>query len=130
MSMKKRIITILLCFTLITPRPAKADLFGGDVAVLVQILAQAIKQLYELQRIVSTGQDSLSLMRDINRGIRDGLAVIRIINPKFNPGLYGGLETADQVQRAIEDLYGAIPQRLASIVCKKRKIVPCLKALP
>lgn len=110
MSMKKRILAVFICFTLITPKPAKADLFGGDVAVLVQILAQTIKQLYELQRIVSTGQDTLSLMRDINRGIRDGLAVIRIINPKFNPGLYGGLETADQVQRAIEDLYGAIPQ--------------------
>jgi len=110
MSMKKRILAVFICFTLITPKPAKADLFGGDVAVLVQILAQTIKQLYELQRIVSTGQDTLSLMRDINRGIRDGLAVIRIINPKFNPGLYGGLETADQVQRAIEDLYGVIPQ--------------------
>lgn len=110
MSIKKRILAIFICFTLIAPRPAKADLFGGDVAVLVQILAQTIKQLYELQRIVSTGQDTLSLMRDINRGIRDGLAVIRIINPKFNPGLYGGLDTADQVQRAIEDLYGAIPQ--------------------
>lgn len=110
MSMKKRILAVFICFTLITPKPAKADLFGGDVAVLVQILAQTIKQLYELQRIVSTGQDTLSLMRDINRGIRDGLAVIRIINPKFNPGLYGGLETADQVQRAIEDLYGTIPQ--------------------
>ncbi|MFN3454284.1 MAG: hypothetical protein ACK41T_04935 [Pseudobdellovibrio sp.] len=95
---------------MILPKPAKADLFGGDVAVLVQILAQTIKQLYELQRIVSTGQDTLSLMRDINRGIRDGLAIIRIVNPKFNPGLYGGLETIDQVQRAIEDLYGAIPQ--------------------
>lgn len=92
------------------PQPAKADLFGGDVAVLVQILAQTIKQLYELQRIVSTGQDSLSLWRDINRGIRDGLRIIQIINPKFNPGLYGGLETSEQVQRAIEDLYGAIPQ--------------------
>lgn len=110
MSLKKRIIAITLCFTLILPKPAKADLFGGDVAVLVQILAQTIKQLYELQRIVSTGQDTLSLMRDINRGIRDGLAIIRIVNPKFNPGLYGGLETIDQVQRAIEDLYGAIPQ--------------------
>lgn len=110
MSFKKRIIAITLCFTLIVPKPAKADLFGGDVAVLVQILAQTIKQLYELQRIVSTGQDTLSLMRDINRGIRDGLAIIRIVNPKFNPGLYGGLETIDQVQRAIEDLYGAIPQ--------------------
>ncbi len=110
MSFKKRIIAITLCFTLILPKPAKADLFGGDVAVLIQILAQTIKQLYELQRIVSTGQDTLSLMRDINRGIRDGLAIIRIVNPKFNPGLYGGLETIDQVQRAIEDLYGAIPQ--------------------
>ncbi len=85
MSMKKRILTIFLCFTLITPRPAKADLFGGDVAVLVQILAQTIKQLYELQRIVSTGQDSLSLMRDINRGIRDGL-----VSGPTRPGVQGG----------------------------------------
>lgn len=108
--MKKKIITIILCFTLAMPQPAKADLFGGDVAVLVQILAQTIKQLYELQRIVSTGQDSLSLWRDINRGIRDGLRIIQIINPKFNPGLYGSLETSEQVQRAIEDLYGVIPQ--------------------
>lgn len=108
--MKKKIVTVFLAFTLIVPRPAKADLFGGDVAVLVQILAQAIQQLYQLKQIFGTAQDTLGLMRDINRGIRDGLAVIRIINPKFNPGLYGGLETAEQVQRAIEDLYGAIPQ--------------------
>lgn len=108
--MKKKIVTIILCFTLAMPKPAKADLWGGDVAVLIQILAQTIKQLYELQRIVSTGQDSLSLWRDINRGIRDGLRIIHIINPKFNPGLYGSLETSEQVQRAIEDLYGVIPQ--------------------
>lgn len=108
--MKKKIVAVFLALTLIVPRPAKADLFGGDVAVLVQILAQAIQQLYQLKQIFGTAQDTLGLMRDINRGIRDGLAVIRIINPKFNPGLYGGLETADQVQRAIEDLYGAIPQ--------------------
>ena len=108
--MKKKIVAIILCFTLAMPKPAKADLWGGDVAVLIQILAQTIKQLYELQRIVSTGQDSLSLWRDINRGIRDGLRIIQIINPKFNPGLYGSLETSEQVQRAIEDLYGVIPQ--------------------
>ena len=110
MSLKKKLVTIIVCFTLVIPRPAKADLWGGDVAVLIQILAQTIKQLYELQRIVSTGQDTLSLWRDINRGIRDGLRVIQIINPRFNPGLYGSLETSEQVQRAIEDLYGVIPQ--------------------
>jgi len=110
MNLKKKLVTIIVCFTLVVPRPAKADLWGGDVAVLIQILAQTIKQLYELQKIVSTGQDSLSLWRDINRGIRDGLRVIQIINPRFNPGLYGNLETSEQVQRAIEDLYGVIPQ--------------------
>ncbi len=110
MSLKKKLITLIVCFTLAIPRPAKADLFGGDVAVLLKILAQSIQQLYELRQIVGTGKDSLSLMREINQGIRNGLRIIQIFYPKFNPGIYGSLETADQVQRAIEDLYGVIPQ--------------------
>jgi hypothetical protein len=109
MSLKKKLSTIMICFTLVTPKPAMA-FWGGDVAVLIKILAQSIKQLYELRQIVNTGKDSLQLWRDINRGIRDGLRIIQIINPRFNPGLYGSLETSEQVQRAIEDLYGAIPQ--------------------
>ena len=110
MSLKKKLVTVIVCFTLVVPRPAKADLFGGDVVVLLKILAQSIQQLYQLKQIFQTGTDTLGLMRDINRGIRDGLRIIQIINPRFNPGLYGSLETADQVQRAIEDLYGVIPQ--------------------
>ncbi len=42
--------------------------------------------------------------------LSDGLAVIQMINPKFNPGLFGNLNTADQVLTVIEDLYGKIPQ--------------------
>lgn len=110
MSFKKKLVTIIVCFSLVIPRPAKADLWGGDVVVLLKILAQSIQQLYQLKQIFQTGTDTLGLMRDINRGIRDGLRVIQIMNPQFNPGLYGSLETADQVQRAIEDLYGVIPQ--------------------
>ena len=110
MSFKKKLVTVMIGFTLIVPQPAKADLFGGDVVVLLKILAQSIQQLYQLKQIFQTSADTLGLMRDINRGIRDGLRVIQIINPRFNPGLYGSLETAEQVQRAIEDLYGTIPQ--------------------
>ena len=110
MSLKKKMMTIIVCFSLVIPRPARADLWGGDVVVLLKILAQSIQQLYQLKQIFQTGTDTLGLMRDINRGIRDGLRVIQIMNPRFNPGLYGSLETAEQVQRAIEDLYGVIPQ--------------------
>jgi hypothetical protein len=108
--LKNFIIIGLLCVSISTPKPAKADLFGGDVAVLVQILANAIQQLAQLQQILSTGSDTLGLLRDINRGIRDGLTLLQMINPKFNPGIYGSLETADQVLHIIDDLYGKIPQ--------------------
>lgn len=100
----------MICFALVTPKSAKADLWGADIPLLVNIVANTVQQLIVLKQIFTTGADSLGLLRDINRGIRDGLAVIQIINPKFNPGLYGSLETAEQVQRAIEELYGVIPK--------------------
>lgn len=93
-----------------SPQSARADLFGGDVVILTKILIQAIQQLQQLQMILANGKDSLSLMREINRGIREGLRIIQIIDPKFNPGIFGSLETAESVQRAIEELYGTIPQ--------------------
>ncbi|MDZ4660414.1 MAG: hypothetical protein SGJ18_02215 [Pseudomonadota bacterium] len=106
---KKFIVVGLISFGLMVPQPGRADIFGGDVAVLVQILANAIQQLTQLQQILGTGANTLNLMRDINRGIRDGLAVIQMLNPKFNPGLYGDLETADRVLSTLQDLYGRIP---------------------
>lgn len=109
-SFKKILVAGILCFTVSLPKPARADFFGGDVVVLAQILANAIQQLAQLQQILSTGGDTLGLLRDINRGIRDGLNVMKMLNPRFNPGIYGNLETADQVLRIIDDLYGKIPQ--------------------
>lgn len=106
---KRTLSAAIIAVILVTPRPAKADLFGGDVVVLTQILVQAIQQLVQLKNIVTNATDTLSLMRDINRGIRDGLRIIQILNPRFNPGLYGNLETADQVMAAISDLYGSVP---------------------
>lgn len=106
---RKWIVVGMMSVCLVIPKPAKADMFGGDVVILTQILANAIQQLVQLRQILSTGSDTLTLMRDINRGIRDGLAVLQMINPKFNPGIYGNLETADRVLSIINDLYGRIP---------------------
>ncbi len=108
--LKKAALALLLTFTMLKPQQSRADLFGGDVVVLTQILANAIQQLIQLRQLLSTGADSLNLLRDINRGIRDGLSVIQMINPRFNPGLYGDLQTADRVLNAISDLYGRVPQ--------------------
>lgn len=107
---RKTWIAGMMSFALLVPQPTRADLWGGDVIVLTQILANAVQQLIQLRQILSTGSDTLGLLRDINRGIRDGLSIIQILNPRFNPGLYGNLETADRVLAVIQDLYGKIPQ--------------------
>lgn len=109
-SLKRGVLVLLISISLSVPRPARADMFGGDIAVLVQILAQAIQQLYQLKQIVSKGAETIQLMKELNKGISQGLAIIHIINPKFNPGMYGNLQTAEQALAAINDLYGAIPQ--------------------
>lgn len=108
---RSKILAAILSISALVYSPgARPDMFGGDVVVLVQIYANAIQQLLQLKEIMTTGRDSLELMRDVNRGIRDGLTVIRMVNPKFNPGVFGNLDTADRVMVAIQDLYGQIPQ--------------------
>lgn len=101
----------IIIFCLMLPaKPAKADLFGGDVVVLMQILVQAIEQVVRLQAIIQNGNDTLNLLKDINSGARSGLDLIRIINPKFNPGVYGDLKDPKNVLRAVQDLYGQVPK--------------------
>jgi hypothetical protein len=109
-TLRKISFALILLISVSVPKNAKADLFGGDVVILTKILIQAIQQLQQLQMIYQNGRDSISLMRELNSGIRHGLEIIRILNPKFDPGIYGGLENAESVQRAIEDLYGMIPR--------------------
>ncbi len=109
--MKKKIFGVFFSLTLIlSPKSANADLFGGDVAVLVQILAQAIQTVSTLQSVLQNGKDTLNLMHDLNAGIRSGIDLIRIINPNFNPGVYGDLKDADKVLAAIESVYGVVPK--------------------
>lgn len=104
--LKTHLVLAFLMFALIFPTPSRADLFGGDVVVLGEILAETLHELTALHNIFSTGQDTLGILRDLNRGIRDGLAMSQIHNPRFSPGLYGNLNSADQVLSSVHDLYG------------------------
>lgn len=107
---KKFILCALISFSIIfKPNSARADLFGGDVVVLLQILAQSIEQVIRLQTLIQNGKDTLNLLRDINSGVRSGLDLIRVINPRFNAGVYGDLNNPENVLRAIHDLYGQTP---------------------
>ncbi|MGE4133296.1 MAG: hypothetical protein AB7F86_16755 [Bdellovibrionales bacterium] len=87
-------------------QPARADMFGGDVAVLMQILANALEQLAQLRQMLQTGQDTLSLMEDINRGINDSLSLARTISPDIDPGLYKNWATVQEALGQLQIIYG------------------------
>jgi hypothetical protein len=88
--------------------PAKSDIFGGDVAMLAQILANAVKQLYELQQIVQNGRDTLGLIRDINRGVNDSLALVDSLGPYIDPGLYKDLRNVAEIITHLREIYGIV----------------------
>lgn len=101
-------VAIFVGLTVVSPK-GHCDIFGADVAVLTQILVQAIQTVIQLKSILDTGQDSLNLTRDLNAGIRSGLDLIRIFNPNFAPGVYGDLRDPANALRAIQSIYGKTP---------------------
>lgn len=104
----RRFSKVFLVFAIVLSFEAQADVFGGDVLVLTQILAQAIQQLYQLKQIYREGEDSLDLMRNINRGINDSLALIRTVYPNADPGIFKEWDRIDRAIHGVQDLYGAV----------------------
>ena len=102
--MRRFLVMMLMLGTLC--RPASADLFGGDVAVLTQILANALQQLAQLRNILNTGKQNLDLIRDINRGINDSLRMLRELHPNLDPGIYKDWKNVNEALRQIEAIYG------------------------
>lgn len=89
---------------------ARADFWGGDLVYLAQILQQAIVQVQTLQTILGTGKDTLTFMRDLNKGLQDALRVIDTANRTLKPGNLSDLNNLTEVVREIESIYGKIPQ--------------------
>lgn len=108
--MKKKAVAFFTFILMFFGCEARADFWGGDVVVLSQILVQAIQQLAQLRSIVANGQDSLGLIRDINRGINDSLSLFRTISPNTYPGIYSDWAKAQDALAKLQTIYGiAIP---------------------
>lgn len=104
----KKIISIFIVTSFVVSTPAKADMFGADVAVLMEILANALKQYIELKNIVENGRDQLDLIREINRGVNDSLRLAQTINPNIDPGIYKDWQNAGDALAKLQSIYGIV----------------------
>jgi hypothetical protein len=106
--MKKFIFVAVIVLSLCIPSISHADMFGADVSVLMQILAEDIQQLLQLEDILKNGQQNLDLLREINQGINDSLSMIRTISPYVNPGQYSELKTVQDVLQKFGIVFGTV----------------------
>ena len=104
----KKLISLVLTVSLTISQPAKADMFGGDLVFLAQILANAIKQYIELKNILENGRDQLDLIRQINEGVNDSLRLARTINPNIDPGIYKDWQNASDALIKLQAIYGIV----------------------
>jgi len=106
--MQKIIISIMISVSLIVPVKSKADLWGGDVAVLIQILAKSVQQLIQLKELLGTARGNLDLLKDVHRGINDSLDLVQTIGPIVDPGLYQDWQELKVALEQLEELYGIV----------------------
>ena len=97
----------LILFSLCTP--ARADFFGGDLPLLASLVANTAQQLTKLQQIMGANQQTLALLKDVNRGIHHAIALVKSQNGTLDPGVLSNLGSASEILAKIETLYGKIP---------------------
>lgn len=99
---------VVMGYLISSPIPARADFWGADIPLLIQIVANTIQQLVKLKEIIDTGRQQIELVQEINRGINDSLALVRTVFPNMDPGTYRNWETTGQAANGLSNIYGAV----------------------
>ncbi len=89
--------------------PARADLFGGDVAVLVQILAENIKHYEQFQMMISQGRNADQYLRWVNSGIENSIGLLQAL-PVKDERILADLYNFKSAVDKISVLYGMVPK--------------------
>lgn len=94
----------LLALSLMTT-PVRADLFGGDVAVLAKILVETIKQVRELQK-------QSDLLEDELRGVNDRIRRLAAIKELIQGTSSEEWRNPAKAVRRLSDIYYTLPPEL------------------
>ncbi len=99
----------MVFLTFFSGTPARADLFGGDVAVLMQILAESIKQYHQLKEIIGHGRESMDYLRRLNAGIDNSIGLLESL-PIKDEKILAELKEFRRATEKVEALYGKVPR--------------------
>jgi P2-related tail formation protein len=94
---------------LLTGPLARADLFGADVGVLTQILAENIQQLIQLEQVVEQGTDQAEFLQQLNSGIENSMGLLRSL-PVKDDNILANLTQFQGALSSLNNVYGSVPR--------------------
>jgi len=100
---KKFILTLLF----LLPLPARADLWGGDLALLAEIVTNTLNTLFELRH-------QTSLLKDEMAGINDKISRVKTISDLVQPSTWEEWRNPTEAIRRLERIYYTLPKEYRS----------------
>lgn len=107
--MLKFLRTLPLLLAIAFPKAARADLFGGDVAVLAQILVENIRRYQQLQQMIGQGRNQMDFLRTIHAGLDNSIGLLESL-PIKDEKILAELRTFKDAVDRVQIIYGRIPK--------------------
>ncbi len=104
--MKKIFFSFVISLSLLAS-PARADLWGGDLPLLTQIVFNTLHTMYELQQ-------QSQLLNDQLDGIKDRINRIQTIAEVVQPSQWDRWRDPNEAMRRIKLIYGTLPKEYRS----------------
>ena len=100
--MKKYFLALTFLLFFLNPRPARADLWGGDIPLLVEIVANTLQTMMQLMEQTQMLQDQMD-------GIKDHIDRIRTIERLVSPSNWQDWKDPEIALRRLREIYHTLP---------------------
>lgn len=100
-------IVIVLFISVLAPAPARADLWGGDLPLLAQIVTNTLQTLYQLQ-------EQTQMMEDEMDGIKRKIYRIQTIATVVDPSSWDKWRDPGEALRRLKVIYHTLPPEYRS----------------
>ncbi len=84
--------------------------FGAEIPFLIKIIAEAIQQVKSLQMIIGTTRETVGILNDMNRGVREVLRLAETAHVPIPRQIYESARTLEEATREAQRIYGPLSQ--------------------
>jgi hypothetical protein len=102
--------SIVICGSLLVRIDNAEAMFGEDIPFLIQIVTQSIQEVSSLTQIIGKSRETVSLLEDMNRGVKDVLHLAETAHVPLPPQVYEQAKQIDQATQTAESIYGPLSE--------------------